>query len=82
MTRYELKQLADYVQDLEEGLVEYDYDVIAMQTELPEVHKFIERLMEANKHEPKSYERTLLASVELKARQCRDCMLERLAVRN
>ena len=36
MKKAEIKQIGDYLKDLEEGLVEYDYDWTAMQTELPE----------------------------------------------
>ena len=35
MGKDEIKQIAAYVKELEEGLVEWDYDHIAMQAELP-----------------------------------------------
>ena len=43
MERDEIKQNADYVKELEEGLVEWDYDHIAMQTELPYLYQIIQR---------------------------------------
>ena len=46
MERGQIKQIADYVKDLEEGLVEWDYDHIAMQVELPYLYQIIVRLQQ------------------------------------
>jgi hypothetical protein len=47
MDRAKIKDLADYVKELEEGLVESDYDHIAMQTELLYLYQIIKMLMDA-----------------------------------
>ena len=39
--------IGDYIKDLEEGLYEWDYDSIAMQTEYSKVYEMIKRLMDA-----------------------------------
>ena len=46
MTKSQLKQLTDYIKDLAERLVEWDYDHIAMQTELPKIYETIKLLMD------------------------------------
>lgn len=43
----EIKQIAAYVKDFEEGLVEWDYDRAAMQAELPYLYQVIKLLMDA-----------------------------------
>ncbi len=40
MTKSELKQIADYIQDLSEGLHNRGYDILAMQTELPILYDY------------------------------------------
>ena len=46
MERVEIKQIADYVKDLEEGLM-WDYDRITLQVESPYLYQIIQRLMDA-----------------------------------
>lgn len=70
ITRMELgqvKQVADYVKELEEGLVEWDYDHIAMQTELSYLYPVIKRLMDATYKTEDHKLKPLLATLEYKA---------------
>jgi hypothetical protein len=82
MERVEIKQIADYVKELEEGLVEWDYDRIAMQAELPYLYQVIKRLMDATYKTEDQKLKPLLAMIEYKARKCKKCIEDRLAVRN
>ena len=45
MEKGEIKQIADYLKDLEEGLVEWDYRGITTQGHLTELYGIIEQLM-------------------------------------
>jgi len=47
MEKGEIKQIADYLKDLEEGLVEWDYHGITTQGHLTKLYDIIERLMQA-----------------------------------
>lgn len=47
MERVEIKQIADYLKDLEEGLYEWDYRGITTQGQLTELYRIIKRLMHA-----------------------------------
>ena len=82
MTKAELTQTADYLKDLEEGLVEFDYDQIAMQTEYDKVYQIIERLMQATFETDDQDLKPVLAMMELKARKCLDCIERRTNITN
>ncbi len=47
MQKAEIKQIADYLKDLEEGLYEWDYRGITTQGHLTKLYGIIERLMDA-----------------------------------
>jgi len=82
MEKVEIKQIGAYLKDLEEGLAEWDYRGITTTGHLTELHRIIKRLMDAT-FETKDQElKVLLATLELKARQCKQCIERRLAVRN
>ncbi len=82
MERAEIKRIADYLKDLEEGLVEWDYRGITTLGHLTELHRIIERLMDAT-FETKDQElKPLLATLEYKARKCKQCIDARTGVRN
>ena len=81
MNKALIKQIGAYIKDLEEGLMEWDYDNIAMQTELPYLYQIIKQLMDAT-FEADEELKPLLATLELKARKCKDCIERRTAVRN
>ena len=82
MEKEQIKQIADYVKELEEGLVEGDYDHIAMQAELPYLYQVIKRLMDATYKTDDQKLKPLLATLEYKARKCKECIETRLAVKN
>jgi hypothetical protein len=78
----EIKQIADYLKDLEEGLVEWDYRGITTQGQLTELYRIIKRLMDATYKTKDQELKPLLATLEYKARKCKQCIERRLAVRN
>jgi len=82
MEKAEVKHIADYLKDLEEGLVERDYRGITTQDHLTKLYGIIEQLMHAT-FETKDQElKVLLASLEYKARKCKECIEARTGVRN
>jgi hypothetical protein len=46
MEKAEIKAIADYLKDLEEGLYEWDYRGITTQGQLTELYRIIKRLMD------------------------------------
>lgn len=82
MTKTEIKQTAAYIKDLEEGLVEWDYDNLAMQTEHPILHETIQRLTQATFETDYQELKPVLATLELKARKCLDCIERRTNIKN
>ena len=82
MTTEELHKLIDYVKECEEALVNWDMDGLAMQTELPILHQHIERLMQESAKTDSEGMRVLLAGIEKKLRDCRNCCLRRTAIKN
>jgi len=82
MDKAEIRQIADYLRDLEEGLVEWDYRGITTQGQLTELYRIIERLMGATFKTKDQELKPLLATLEYKARKCKQCIEGRLAVRN
>jgi len=77
-----IKQIADYLKDLEEGLVERDYRGLPTLGDLNRLHVIIARLMKATYEAEDQQLKVLLATLEYKARTCKQCIEERLAVRN
>ncbi len=75
-------QIADYLKDLEEGLVEWDYRGITTQGHLTELYGIIERLMQATFKTKDQELKLLLATLEMKARKCKQCIEARTGVRN
>jgi hypothetical protein len=82
MKKAEIKQIADYLKDLEEGLYERDYRGITTQGQLTELYRIIKRLMDATFETKDQQLKPLLATLEYKARKCKECIERRLAVRN
>jgi len=82
MERAEIKRIADYLKDLEEGLYEWDYRGITTQGHLTELYSIIEQLMKTT-YDTKDQElKVLLATLEYKARKCKECIEARTGVRN
>ncbi len=82
MRKAEVKRIADYLKDLEEGLYEWDYDNIAMQTEYPKLYEVVKTLMDETFKTKDQQLKVLLATLEYKARKCKQHIEQRLAVRN
>ena len=84
MTNTQINDLADYIIDLEEGLMEWDYDNIAMQTEIPIIYQKIKLLMDETFNTPAEDKemKIVLASMEMKLRKCLDCVKNRIGVNN
>jgi len=82
MERAKIKQIADYLKDLEEGLYEWDYQGITTQGHLTKLYGIIEQLMKAT-YETKDQElKVFLATLEYKARTCKECIEARTGARN
>ena len=82
MKTEQLQQIIDYIKETEEALVNWDMDRLAMTTELPILHQTIEQLMKASAESDEEDLRVLLAAVEKKARDCRNCCLRRSGIGN
>lgn len=82
MEKAEIKSIADYLKDLEEGLYEWDYRGITTQGHLTKLYQIIEQLMNATFETKDKQLKVLLATLEYKARRCKECIEQRTAVRN
>lgn len=82
MERVEIKQIAAYLKDLEEGLDEWDYRGPATLGDLNRLYVLITHLMKATYETDDQKLKPLLAALEYKARRCKECIEARLAVRN
>lgn len=82
MTNTQIHELAQYIIDLEDGL--YDYDAIAMKTELPIICQKAELLISEISNTPAedTEMKVVLASMELKLRGCLDCIKNRTGANN
>ncbi len=82
MLKPQIKQLSYYIKDLEEGLYEWDYDEIAMRTEWSKLYETIKLLMNETFKTKDQELKPILAYMELKARNCKDCIEMRVGMRN
>ena len=82
MLKPQIKEISEYLKDLEEGLYEWDYDRIAMQTEWPKLYQTIKLLMDETYKTKDQKLKPILAIIELRARRCKECIENRLGVRN
>ena len=82
MEKAEIKRIADYLKDLEEGLYEWDYRGITTQGQLTELYRINQRLMDATFKTKDQQLKPLLAILEYKARKCKQCIEARTGVRN
>ncbi len=82
MEKAEIKAIAEYLKDLEEGLVEWDYRGLTTQGHLTELYRIIKRLMDATFETKDQKLKVLLASLEYKARKCKECIEARTGVKN
>jgi len=82
MEKAEIQQIKEYLTELEEGLYEWDYRGLTTLRLLPELHDIIRKLMDATFQARGDKDKVVLASLEYKARKCKECIERRLAVRN
>jgi len=82
MERAEIKQIADYIKDLKEGLDLWDYQGLPTLGDLNRLHVIITHLMKATYETEDQELKPLLATLEYKARMCKQCIENRLAVKN
>lgn len=80
--RANIAEITEYVKDLEEGLVEWDLNTIAMMVQISYVYEAIMALMAVSISEPDPKKRAVLAAVEYKARRCWRYMICRLSITN
>lgn len=81
MERAEIKRVVDYLKDLEEGLYKWDYCGITTLSGLTELYRIIQTLMNATFKADQEL-KPLLATLEYKARKCKECIERRILVRN
>ena len=81
MKKAEIKQIADFLSDVHEGICEQDESYI-QQLQLNELYRVIKTLMDATFKTKDQQEKVVLASLEYKARKYKAEIEQRLAVRN
>jgi hypothetical protein len=82
MDKVEIKAIANYIKDLEEGLGRQGCRGMVDLQHVTKLHLIIKRLMDATFQTTDRRLKPLLATLEMKARRCKDCIETRLAVRN
>ena len=82
MEKAEIKSVAEYLKDLEEGLYEWDYRGLTTLGHLTNLYDIIQRLMDVTFETTDQELKVLLAYLNMKANKCKECIERRLAVRN
>lgn len=82
MTSYSIESISEYIVETTEALYEWDLDNVAMEQELPELHRVIEFLMKETFEAEDPDKKSVLALLEMQARKCRECCLRRTGIRN
>jgi hypothetical protein len=82
MEQAEIKRISEFLIDLEEGLYERDYSGVFARRKLDELYPIIKTLMDETFKVKDQQLKVLLASLEYKARKCKECIEQRTAVRN
>jgi hypothetical protein len=72
-----LKQFEVYIDELESQLYEWDDGPISWQCELKTLQDTIKILMNRTYKSKDTTEKIVLATLEYRARRCRDCILRR-----
>lgn len=82
MTRYEVEEMANHIDFLEEMLEQWSIDTDDMELELAELALIVKRLEKAIKQVSTDVELTeILPLLETKALCCSDCIKNRLSIR-
>ena len=82
MEKVEIKRIGDYLKDLEEGLDAWDYRGPSTLGHLNRLYAIIKHLMDATFKTDDQELKPLLATLEYKARRCKQCIKDRLAAKN
>jgi hypothetical protein len=82
MEKAEIKRISEFLKDLEEGLYEGDYSGVFARQKLDGLYSVIPKLMDETFKAKDRQLKVLLASLEYKARKCKECIEQRTAVRN
>jgi hypothetical protein len=77
MDKSEVRRIVAFLKDVREGLCEGD-EVVTMQAQLTELYRVIKRLMDATSATKDQGKKVLFATLELRARQYREELEERL----
>ena len=75
-------EIAIYIDDLEEAMYEWDNGPVSWHCELEKVQNIIKQLMDDTFNESNPTDRTILATLEYRARRIRDCILRRNQMKN
>ncbi len=81
MKQAEIKQIGEFLSDVQEGIYEWD-GTVPMHRYLYELYGIIKRLMDATFEAKNRDKKIVLASLEYKARKYKAEIEQRLAVRN
>ena len=81
MKKEEIKRIRDFLSNVYEGICEQDPPYM-QQLQLNKLYKIIENLMDETFKTKDQDIKALLATLEYKARECKDSIERRLAVRN
>ena len=82
MEKTEIKRIADYIREIEEGLDKLNCREITTQRHITKLHLTIERLMDTTFNTKDQQLKVLLATLEYKARRCKQSIETRLAVKS
>jgi hypothetical protein len=82
MEKDKIRQISEFLKDLEGKLYECDFNDIIARQKLNEVYRLIPRLMDATFEVKDSDLKILLASLEYKARKCKEYIELRTGIRN
>jgi len=76
----ELQEIWQYIKGLTESL--YEFDQQNLKAEYTKLYKVIEQLMESTSKTTDKRLKPVLAMMEMRARQCKECIESRLAIGN
>ena len=82
MTEAEIREIAEYLADLEEGLYQWEYRDEAAEYHLGQIRQVVKHLVDASSNSTSQMEQQLFAKLQLKAHRCKESIEERLAVWN
>ena len=82
MEKAEIQHVGECLKDLDKGLDAWDYRGPSTLGHLNRLYEIIPRLMDATFKTEDQELKPLLATLEYKARRCKQCIESRAAVRN